>query len=262
MTGVPAGCQEARTVLGEHRLLPGDALAAFVVGSTARGWANPGSDIDVVVVSAAPFADDRAVTTRVALVPDTLPVVTFRRGERRWELKYWTAAQVDQVMNKITWSAFEADRRVGDRLTLTENLFLARLRSCVPVFGAGWVEQARRRLDGTAYRSFMVIEALAEADDAVEDALGQLAAGDVESAVLSAQAAFGFAVEAVLAGHGEFGPQPKWRARRLRAAAPEILPFAEYWSIQTMRDFDPERPQEWVRRVAETCRRVAMEVEV
>ena len=44
---------------------------------------------------------------------------------------------------------------------------------------------------------------------------GQLEAGDVHSAVLSSKFALGWAVEAVLASHGEFHEQEKWRARRM-----------------------------------------------
>jgi hypothetical protein len=108
----------------------------------------------------------------------------------------------------------------------------------------------------------MVARSLDYLDLSTEDATGQLDNDDVESAVIAAKLAFGSAVDALLASHGEFGHNEKWRARRMRAVTPKELSFEDYWSVETMRDFDPATPRSWVEQVLARCNRIATEVVV
>jgi hypothetical protein len=250
-------------VLADRGLLPDDALSVIVVGSMARGWASAASDIDLVVVTKHQYeAGDKAFTLTLPLRPDSVPTVAFDHDNRRWELRYWLDDQVDQLFDKVSWDALETDTKVGDRLVESEQIFLERLVTCVPVIGEDWVLRRREQLGESAFRSLLVMQSLTKVDAKTRTALGQLAAGDVESAVLSARDAFGWAMDALLDGHGEHGALVKWRARRFRAARPELLTFDEYWALETMRDYDPDNPGEWIRRVVALCKRVSMEVEI
>jgi hypothetical protein len=80
--------------------------------------------------------------------------------------------------------------------------------------------------------------------------------------VLTARLAYGHAVDALLAGYGETSPQPKWRVRRMRAAAPGEIPFEDFWAIETMRDLDPADPLPWIKAVVRACQDLAAEVEL
>lgn len=250
-------------VLADRDLLPDDALSVFVVGSMARGWANDASDIDLVVVTRDRFeGGEKAFSLDVPLRPGSLPTVAFDHDGRRWEIRYWQDSQVTQVFEKVGWDAFEADRKVGDRLVEAEQLFLERLVSCVPVLGTEWVADRREQLSSSAFRSLLVMQGLTKVDAKTRTALAQLAAGDVESATLSARDAFGWAMDTLLHGHDEHGALVKWRARRFRAAAPSLLTFDEYWALETMRDYDPADPGDWIRRVVALCKKVSLEVEI
>jgi predicted nucleotidyltransferase len=250
-------------VLADRGLLPDDTPSVYVVGSMARGWATLASDIDLVVVTTEPFeGGGEMFMVDVPLRPGAVPTVAFNHGDRRWEIRYWLDDQVDQLFEKVSWAAFDADRKVGDRLVETEQLFLERLVSCAPVIGQDWVRRRRDQLAESAFRSLLVMQGLNKTDARTRTALAQLAAGDVESAVLSARDAFGWAMDSLLDGHGEHGALVKWRARRFRAAAPKLLTFDEYWALETMRDYDPGNPGEWIRRVVAVCKQVSMEVEI
>jgi hypothetical protein len=249
--------------LRDEKLLPAGALAVLCVGSVARGWANERSDYDLVVVTHEPFTDERVRSLPVPLEPGILPTVGVRVDGRRWEIKYWLDAHVDQMLAKITWERFEAGAHASRVLIDVEELALERLVSCITLTGDAWVETRRRELAGSAFRSFAVSRSLAGMDSAVEDALGQLGASDVESAVLSARRAVGHVVDALLESYGCYGSaQPKWRARRFREATPAEVPFGEYWALETMRDLDPAMPKRWVEQTVQWCRRLCMEVEV
>jgi hypothetical protein len=241
--------------------VPPDYQAAYVSGSFARGWANAGSDIDIcfVVSEVSSVRADAAVAVR--LVPDTVPVVQTTLVGRRCEIKYWLDGQVDQMLEKVTWDAAEGATLAFTRLLPQETAFLSRLRHGVALAGADWVQKRSAEIDASAFRSIFAERSLFLSYGQVEDAVGQLASDDLESAVLSAKAAFISVVDAVLAEHGECWDTAKWRARQLKAAAPAQLTFDEYWAVETLRDFDAEDPRRWVEDVLMRCRRISGQVE-
>ncbi|MEU3824009.1 hypothetical protein AB0F36_01645 [Streptomyces sp. NPDC029080] len=254
------GCLEGLESLG---LLPADHLAVMCVGSVARGWANDSSDYDFNVVTAGPWHGPAVRTIPVALRPGTVPAAVEYVDGRRWEIKYWLDAQVDQMLAKVSWERFGEHTVAADVLTGTEELFLERLATCLTLSGTSWVRVRRLGLDATAFRAFVTTRSLAEADASIEDALGQLAADDTDSAVLSARKAFGHVVDALLESHGAFGSRiPKWRARRFHEVRPAALSYEDYWAVETMRDLPQERPGDWVTRVVQLCRDLSIDVEI
>ncbi|MEU3608348.1 hypothetical protein AB0E83_23310 [Streptomyces sp. NPDC035033] len=248
--------------LRERGLVPRGALAAFVVGSAARGWHNPRSDFDVYIVAGAERVSPTSGTVPVPLEPPFLRTEAFVANERRWDVTYWLEGQVDQILAKVSWDAFESGRVTEDTLDLREELLLSRLGSCVPLLGREWLERNRARLAESAFRSFAVVRSLGAADDAVEDALGQLEAGDLQSATISARLAFGHVVDALLESQGEYGSHlPKWRPNRFKAVAPEAIGFDEYWRVETMQGYDAADPGPWIKDVLTLCQDLAMRVE-
>lgn len=248
--------------LVSRRLVPEVWQAVFIGGSMARGWANESSDVDLYVVVPTPWSSP---TSSVITVPGTtgeVAVEVFRARGRRWEVKYWLDAQVDAILAKVGWDTMDDGSPAEFRLTRPEEFLLERIHHGAAVAGPEWLDRRRAQVEGSAVRALVVARELDHADGHAEDALGQLRAGDVDSAVLSARLAFGFAVEALLAACGEFGSPEKWRARRLRAARPDALTWETYWETETMRAFDPAEPGAWVRRVVSECKRITRAVEV
>jgi hypothetical protein len=260
MAGLP-GVLEKLHALG---LLPGDHVAVFCVGSVARGWANASSDFDLNVVTAQPWSGAaQGSMIPVSTRPGAVPVTETYVDGRRWEAKYWLDTQVDQILAKVAWERFEGATDSLKVLLPTEELFLERLVSCLPLSGVAWVQRRQRELASTAFRAFVTSRSLAEADDAVEDALGQLGSGDIESAVLSARKGLGHIVDAILESAGNYGSHtPKWRARRFREVSPEQLTFDEYWRLETMRDFDAADPRPWIEHVCARCKDLSLDVEI
>jgi hypothetical protein len=253
------GCPEE---LERRGLLPDDPLCVLCVGSVPRGWANDMSDVDLCVVTRAPAAGKDLRTMPVPLSPDTVPTTTLHVDGRRWEVKYWVDAQVDQMLAKVSWAHFEADTTTRV-LSVMEELFLERLMTAWAFSGEEWLTARREQLGESAFGAFATTRSLAEADDAVEDALGQLMAGDVDSAVLSARKALGHAVDAAMESNGNYGSRtPKWRARRFHEDPPAQITFEEYWELETMRDFDPTAPDKWVHTVMTRSKDLILDVEI
>ncbi|WP_395363765.1 hypothetical protein ACHGLA_25905 [Streptomyces sp. YH02] len=248
--------------LRERNLLPDDTVAAFVVGSVARGWENSRSDFDIYVVTTQEWQTETCDATLMPLNPPRVRSEVFHENGRRWEITYWLESQIDQMLAKLSWEKYTGGVFAGEILSPREETSLARLAHCRPLLGSEWIEAKYELLKQSAFRSIVVVRSLGLADDAAEDALGQLESGHLHSAVLSARRALGHAVDALLESAGEYGSHmPKWRPNRFKAAAPEVLSFDKYWALETMRDYDPADPGPWIRSVLTICQDIAMRVE-
>ncbi|MFD9007635.1 hypothetical protein [Streptomyces sp. NPDC059552] len=248
--------------LAGRGLLPAEITAAFLVGSRARGWDSSTSDVDIYLVSPHGWESPSSSNDHLPLDPPEVQAESFVVDGTPWEVRYWRESQVSQMLEKVSWERFDAGSAVGRLLNQYEEKFIDRLFTCVPVTGTEWVAEQKEIVESSAFRSFLVADSLNIADDYVEDALGQLASGDVESALLATRLAFGGSVDAVLASAGEYGRVPKWRARRFRSIHSELLSFDEYWSIETMRTFEERSPHKWVLDVLHLCKRISIEVDV
>lgn len=251
------------TVLERLSLLPADAVAVLCVGSVAYGWDNKRSDVDLVVVTVKPWDGKRFRTISVPLQPRSISTGVAEVGSRRWEIKYWLDSQVDQMLAKVSHAQFESGRTRGRALVAIEESFLERLPTSIALRGDNWVRRRQEELARSAFRAFVVSRSLAAADSSVEDAIGQLEGGDPASAVLSARAAFGHTIDALLESRSVYGSQnPKWRARRFQLAKPPQMSYDTYWALETMADFDPQRPAEWIECVISHCKDLLLEVEM
>jgi hypothetical protein len=248
--------------LERHGLLPSSYEAVYAGGSLVRGWGNDRSDLDIYVIVAEPWRSDSAQIDTVALRPDTIPVEVLYVDKRRWDVEYWLESQVDQLFGKVAADQLEGGQPAGRRMTYPEVCFLERVGHAGLVDRDDWVHERQRQLEGSPVAEVMALRALHMMDVYTEDVVGQLAAGDVVSAVLTAKIALRYAVDALLASHGEFGESLKWFAHRFRAADPPELGFDEYWALETMRSFDPAAPERWVEEVLMLCRRISSEVSV
>ncbi|HEX5114236.1 MAG TPA: hypothetical protein VFW65_03455 [Pseudonocardiaceae bacterium] len=243
-------------------LVPATSRCVFAAGSLVRGWGNSSSDVDVYVVSDEEWRSDTAVYTSVGLEPATVVGESTRLDGVAWDLHYWLDSQVDQVMAKVSWEAYEAGGNAGSRLASPEIALLERFGHGVDGLGGDWLSARRKALADSAFAVIRVSYELMYADSYAEDAVGQLACDDLHSAVLSARTAFGHAMDALLAHHGEYNHNPKWRARRFQAANPTLLSYEDYWALETMRSYDPADPAAWVIEALRACRQVSLEVSV
>ncbi len=250
--------------LRSRQLVPDTCQAMFVVGSAAFGWSNKRSDVDLCLISTEPWSGPESVGVPVPLEPTTVQWQTFHADDRGWDLAYWADGQVDQMLDKISWDRYDRVRAASnDVLAPREEIFLGRLADCVPLVGEEWVARRRAEVEASAFKSILVTRSLGYAGMAVEDALGQMENGDLNSAVLSARNALGYTVDALLEERGQYGSHiRKWRARRFEAANPEVLQFAQYWDLETMRTFDPDQPSKWVNEVLALCQDLSMKMEI
>jgi hypothetical protein len=248
--------------LDRRGLVPAERLCVFVSGSLTRGWGNIASDLDLYVVTAEPWHLRSSRVVSVPLRPGSIRAELAYVGKRQCDIEYWLETQVDQVLEKVSWPTAGDAMALGDEPAPRELDFLERLSHGVPLEGQDWLAKRQLLLADSAVRSAAASRSLHHAQVLLEDAVGQLRADDVESAVLSARLAFGRVVDGLMATFGEYGQNAKWRARKFREVRQALLTFDEYWAIETMQRFDPAAPERWVENVVLVCRRVIRELAV
>ncbi len=257
---------DVSVILPEMRsrdLLPADTAGVFASGSMVRGWGNPTSDVDVHVITGSLRASSIAETGHVSLDPNILTYERIYVNGRRWDVEYWTTGQVDQLLAKVTWEAYDGPDSPWSTLSKTEHGMLERLPYAVAADDGTWLSGVRQRLAESAHRIILTGISLRESDGLIEDAAGQLEAGDVHSAVIAARMAFNHVVDALQANEGQFGSVwPKWRARRMTLIDSDVLPFETYWATETMAAFDAANPGAWVEETIGLCRKISSELEV
>jgi hypothetical protein len=267
MAGMPStvGPGKYRTYLNHlarRDLLPSDHLAVFLAGSRVRGWGNVDSDLDVYIICASEWTGAGGARTMVTVRPEQIVLESRVIDRQRWDIQYWLDSQVSQVLAKVSWEEFDTNFFANNLLTSAEADLLERLTYAVALAGDDWLAQRREQLTASAFRQMAVVRALHWTGVFAEDARGQLASDDVESSVLSARMAFGNAIRALLADNGKLAQSPKWFARQFREMDQDVLSFEEYWSIETMRTFDPANPGRWVGDILAVCDRIALNVTV
>jgi hypothetical protein len=245
--------------LDDAALVPDDAVAVLMVGSRARGWQHERSDLDVVMVSASRWDGPVTERQRVSLADASIGVAVTSVDGVACEVKYWTEAQVRETLAKVAWSVWDADEP-GDPLSANELLLVQRLPHAEVLAGHDWWRVVASEVRESAADTRAALASLANADDMLDDVSGLLGSGQVDAAVMALQRAFVHVTDALTASLGQPGTDTKWRRRRLRAAATDVLDEEEFWRVVTMQDFDAERPLEWVEHTAFRCSQIMLEV--
>lgn len=263
-TAVPFDFESCLGAIQERGWLPANPLCIYNAGSLVLGWGNDTSDADYFVITEEPWAGETSNANPTSADPGFVPSLAAYIGDRRVDVEYWQDRQVDQIIGNVSWQQFD-NLKATDLVTSHDFEVLQRIGHARALRGAEWLEARRSQVAKSALRAIGVGRNFNYADIFLEDAAGQLKAGDLRSATLSARIAFGYAVDGLLFSAGAVGgntPANKWRARHLAEIDQDIIPFDEYWAIETMRDYEDAHAAAWIEETILTCRRICLEVAV
>jgi predicted nucleotidyltransferase len=194
--------------------------SVFIGGSSARGWANPSSDIDVYVLGG---TTDRDRMIPAAQSPDR-PAI---------DVHGLSTVAVEDLFARVDWKAVSSGDFVNT-INEKEWLLLERIHHAYVLQGHDTIADYRKRLADSAHRHMLIQYHFAQADAFAEDCLGQLEVADLDSATISGQAAYLKAVDGSIAASGCYAWSPKWRARAMQEAGQSHVSYESYWRVQTM----------------------------
>jgi hypothetical protein len=234
----------------EHLPFLKDPLAIYYTGSVALGWNHARSDLDIYVVTREPVDISHATgqhwSVDVDADPPTVEFVQGALGPYRAHVWFWLESQVNRVFERMP----EQDLAAVYSLSNADWSFVYKLSIGRAMHGEEWLEAQQERLRRTNLSRALALWNVASAYQLLEDVEGFLISGDVHSAVLAAQEASRYTIDALLFETGDVTKLTKWRARRMRAANLEHLSFEEYWRLETMVGFDVNDPRPWVKATA------------
>jgi hypothetical protein len=226
-----------------------EAESVCITGSTAAGWANTFSDIDIYAFSDEELGLPADETTEMWTSPD--------RKARR--LQRWIGAYGDSRVDLAVWRT-DALRTVLAPFVQKEVEFCAiekqlqdfvyRVSIGVPIKNEDYFAGLIELLRSSSYHRALARWQKAMAENALTDVAGQLDSGDYLTARLSAVNAAETVTDACLLLSGELCRGTKWLLRRLESKPECGITVDEYCSVV----LDGLRPGEtncdYARRVA------------
>lgn len=251
------------TLTGLLDRFPGLAAAEAIclTGSTAAGWANPFSDVDVYA-----FAD----TTPELPVDDTMEMweTTDRSG---LTCQHWMGRYGDSRVDLKIWPTDAPRQALAPYLTDPELEFFAssetvkdfvyRVSIALPLQGEEFFTAISKLIASSSYQRALGRLKKAGAENRLTDVAGMLRNGDSMSARLSALAAAESAADCALIMAGSLGHNPKWLLRRIQETPASGLTTQEYCSEVLEGPREGESEAECALRIADWVRRTIMRVE-
>ncbi|MFE3944080.1 hypothetical protein ACFXPV_19705 [Streptomyces sp. NPDC059118] len=204
-----------------------EAKAVCVTGSTAAGWGNTFSDIDMYA-----FADgdldlpvDETMETWQSSDPSGVRWTIWMGayGDQRVDLRVWPTDTLATVLASYLEKEVEFCN-TGDFL----QDFVYRLSIGVPLKNEAFFKEMSDLLHGSSYARALARFLKADAENCLTDVMGQLDSGDYKTARVSAGLAAGFMTDAALALSGELCRRKKWLLRRLESTPQSGIGVDEY----------------------------------
>lgn len=199
---------------------PGIAEAEAVcwTGSTAIGWGNPLSDVDLYVFSDKELelpVDETMETWTAADEKSGLTWLSWmgRYGDTCVDLKVWPTNALATVL--APYLPPHEPEFCGLSYEMQDLVY--RCSIAVPFKNDAYIDQMRNLIDSSSYRQSLARSIKSKVENRLTDISGQLAAGDVMTARFSATLAAYAAADQALVLAGDVCPVQKWLMRRLDA---------------------------------------------
>ncbi|MEU9210508.1 hypothetical protein AB0D27_21755 [Streptomyces sp. NPDC048415] len=207
-----------------------EAEAVCMTGSTAAGWGNTFSDIDLYVFS------DKELVLPVDETMETWPGAD--PSGIRWhnwmgvydgarvDLKVWPTNTLATALARYLETEVEFCS-MGDFL----QDFVYRLSIGIPLKNEKFFQEMNELLDSSSYKRALARLLKADAENSFTDVAGQLDSGDFMSARVSADIAADHVADASLVLAGQLCRRRKWLLRRLEGTPECGITVDEYRSM-------------------------------
>ncbi|MFF9393441.1 hypothetical protein [Streptomyces griseoluteus] len=206
-----------------------EAEAVCITGSTAAGWGNTFSDIDLYVFS------DKELVLPVDETMETWPGAD--PSGIRWhnwmgvydgarvDLKVWPTSTLATALERYLETEVEFCS-MGDFL----QDFVYRLSIGIPLKNEKFFQEMNELLDSSSYKRALARLLKADTENSLTDVAGQLDSGDLMSARVSADIAAEHIADASLVLAGQLCRRKKWMLRRLEGTPECGITVDEYRS--------------------------------
>lgn len=206
------------------------AQAVCLTGSTAAGWGNALSDVDIFV-----FTDGEIE------LPDDESAETWTSNEKVISWQNWMGRYGDTLVDIQIWRPDAVQTVLAPFLrpdgplycNLSEKLqeFIYCVSVAVPLKNPAFFEETRAVIERSSYGRALARSLKVATELKLTDVGGQLASGDVRTARLTATLAAQSAADHCLVLAGDLCRTKKWMMRRLESRPEAGIGVAEYQSM-------------------------------
>ncbi|MGW0411009.1 hypothetical protein ACWERI_19820 [Streptomyces collinus] len=207
-----------------------EAEAVCMTGSTAAGWGNTFSDIDLYVFSDKELVlpGDETVETWPGADPSGIRWHNWMGvyDGARVDLKVWPTSTLATALERYLETEVEFCS-MGDFL----QDFVYRLSIGIPLKNEKFFQEMNELLDSSSYKRALARLLKADAENSLTDVAGQLDSGDFMSARVSADIAADHVADASLVLAGQLCRRRKWLLRRLEGTPECGITVDEYRSM-------------------------------
>lgn len=204
-----------------------EAEAVCITGSTAAGWSNTFSDVDLYVFSdhELDLPIDETMETWPGADPSGVRWHNWMGvyDNARIDLKVWPTGTLATALTSYLEHEVEFCG-MGDFL----QDFVYRLSIGIPLKNEEFFQQMRKLLESSSYSRALARFLKAEAENCLTDVAGQLDSGDDMTARVSAVLAAGFVGDACLVLSGQLCRRKKWLLRRFQSTPECGISVDEY----------------------------------
>jgi hypothetical protein len=235
--------------------------ALGITGSTAAGWGNPYSDIDIY-----------AFTDGECELPEDDSVESWRSTDPRGLNRInWIGRYDDALVDLKVWPLDAPRRALADFLDgndpeLIEISYMLqdliyRLSISQPLIGDDFFAQTRSLIATSTYPAALARQLKVNTENRLNDVAGQLQAGDGLGARMSAMSAAGFVTDCCLVLAGNLCRSEKWLLRRLERTPACGITVSEYCSVVLDGPHPGESFTDCARRIANWVRATNIKIE-
>jgi hypothetical protein len=205
--------------------LPVDPYTIFLSGSVIEGYGNTESDIDVYIIYAESLPEARS-----DLATETNTITLEYINDRRVDIESWTKQQVLAVAQRMGACPSGLDYWADClKLGLADFEFAHNLRIGVPILHPEHFAALHQAFDYGHLSRILTTYYVYCYGASLEDASGAIASKQYGTALLTSRKALQYAVDALLASHGETNTKDKWRFFKLEKLADPAL-LERYWA--------------------------------
>jgi hypothetical protein len=189
-----------------------DIQTAWVSGSLIEGLGNPSSDVDIFVALSGPIPEETSLTRK----GEDHGVLALIDGNVRYDIEFWPQTDIFNLKRKLDCLPVnDPNRNNLHYLTYWETEFIHRLLIGLPICNEQQFINLKKTFDADRFSRFLMDTAIRRTDDAFDDAVGMMRAGQLRMAALRARDALHFSVDAKLYAHGVTNDKEKFRLRKL-----------------------------------------------
>jgi hypothetical protein len=206
---------------------PVEPHTIFISGSVIEGYGNAESDLDLFVVYPEALPEVRAEYTATTNLTSLEYV-----GDWRLDIESWSRSQIIDAARRFRECSADLENWAECiQFTIAELDLAHRINIGIPLYNEPNFVELRNEFDAQHFSEILRTRFIYYYGVSLEDATGAISSKQYGTALIATRKTLQFAVDALLAAHGETNAKDKWRFFKLEKLGNASL-IDLYWRLE------------------------------